>query len=301
MTIFYIHDERDVWHEHIAASAHKYGFNPQRVFTGHKDFEIGHWGFIRPHATPDRLLANIHDYGCMRNAGLKLVQDEHQVAFYDSKIRQLPLLRKWMPKTVLLLGEDEALAFLNSAGVDDLFPLVSKASEGASSMNVRFLNTRKDLAMHIEAVFKNGGLKVHHCDSKGTTSRQTGYLYLQEFVQHEFTYRVNIIGSGRVVFKRYNFPNRPAAQTGNVEGVYVHLPALLDFANKVASDIETEWCALDILECSPGDFVLLETSLAWPWPPEGKLKSLAKVPIHGTRFKWGQLFDCMFEEIVYGR
>lgn len=292
MTKFYILDERDIWAEPLAAAARKRGFEPVRVRRGHTDYVAGSWGFIRPHATPEVLRQNWRDYYNMRAAGVEVVQDTDQIELYEYKSGQTQRWNKWMPTTRLFDDYHDAMEYAHSDAPS--FPIVSKANEGASSVNVRILPDRDALLTHLAELW-GCGVRVRHCDSKGTTSVQHGYAILQEFIPHDVTYRVNIIGNGRAVFKRYNYPDRPVAQTGNVEPMMTEWSELLEFADRVAADIGTRWCALDILERPSGGFVLLETSLAWPWPSPGDCMS---APIFRTAHTWANLFEAMFDEIV---
>lgn len=289
---FYILDERDVWHEALAAAAKKRGFDPQRIRRGEQVTERG-WFFLRPHATPDVLRRNQCDYAVALHRRCKTVQDTDQVMLYEDKVGQFQKWARWMPPTWLFEDRDDAMLFAQywTGG-----RVVSKAKEGASSMNVRVLSPTQ-LMGHFNEVFGKG-VPVKHCDSKGTTSLQQGYALLQEFVPHDVTYRVNVIGRGRAVFKRYNYPDRPVAQTGNVEAMTEPDEELLAFADEVAAAIGTKWCALDILKWPNGNgYYLLETSLAWPWPSK---EPLASAPIFRTNYTWGQLFDCLLEEICDG-
>lgn len=293
--IFYILDERNVWHEAIADAARKRGFYPQRIRHGHeveRDDYGYDWGFIRPHATPDILKRNQTVDAPQMFQRLNMVQDMAQVQYYEDKIGQAYAFEEWLPRTWFFDNKEDARDFV---AVCD-FPVVSKAAVGASSANVRIIGEPGELRTHIRDIFERG-IKVYHRDSKGTTSLQKGYVLLQEFIPHDVTYRVNIIGNGRAVFKRYNYDDRPVAQTGNVEPMMEEWPELLEFADRVAAAIDTRWCALDILQRPTGEFVLLETSLAWPWPSPGKCN---EAPIFRTPYKWTELFDCMFEEIVCG-
>lgn len=291
MTKFYILDERNVWHEAIAAAASKRGFEPQRIRRGVEAIEPG-WGFIRPHATPSVLKQNQLDADWMFGR-LDMVQDLRQVRLYENKTRQSEEYIKWLPDTSYFTDLPAATGFAYSCR---RFPIVSKSAEGASSVNVRIIHDRVALSRHIHEIW-NGGITVKHCDSIGTTSLQRDYVLLQEFIPHDVTYRVNIIGNGRAVFKRYNYPDRPVAQTGNVEPMMEEPTELLEYADKVAAAIGTKWCALDILQRPGGGYVLLETSLAWPWPSPGACMS---APIFRTKYKWSELFECMFDEIVFG-
>lgn len=293
MSNFYILDEREVWHKAIAKEAKLFGFNPIRIFSADDVNDPG-WVFMRPHATPHILKRNQEDYFTLLDMGCSFIQDRTQIDLYEDKWSQSARFEKWMPLTFLGTRYQESFDFSVKTG----FPIVSKANVGASSVNVRIIYNEHELSDHLERIFSGAGVKVNHCDSKGTTSMQKGYAILQEFIPHDRTYRVNVIGNGRAVFKRYNYPDKPVAQTGNVSSQKIIDQDLLEFADQVAEDINTKWCALDILKRPSGEFALLETSLAWPWP--ATKKDIADAPIFRTKYKWVNLFRCMFEELKNG-
>lgn len=289
---FYILDERDVWHEAISGAAREYGFDPKRIRRGAEVKGPG-FGFIRTHATPKILAMNQADYEQMAKH-LVMIQDRRQVQLYENKTLQFQNFSDWMPETARLNSKGQAMAYAAQCG----YPIVSKADVGASSVNIRIIKNKPELEQHIKQVF-GPGVKVQHCDSKGTTSLQNGYVLLQQFIPHEITYRVNVIGNGRAIFKRFCYPDRQVAQTGNVApamSLNDEMESLLDFADRFAEFAETKWCALDILK--DGDsWRLLETSLAWPWPSPGDCN---KAPIFRTDYVWADLFRCMFSEIMKG-
>ncbi len=288
----YILDERDVWHAALAQAALEIGLDPIRIRRG-REVKTGGLGFIRPHATPAVLHRNkMDDYPQMRER-LTMIQDKSQVECYEDKTLQYSRYCKWMPPTWIMTEAAPARIMF------DEYPIVSKANEGASSVNVRIIRSRDELLAHIDQAF-GPGVPVQYCDSRGTTGLQKGYVYLQEFIPHDITYRVNIIGSGRAIFKRYCYPDRPVAQTGNVDAVHELDPlmeSLLDFADRFAAFAGTKWCALDILRHGD-EWKLLETSLAWPWPPTRA--DLASAPIFRTKYQWGDLFKCLMGEVLRG-
>ena len=128
---------------------------------------------------------------------------------------------------------------------------------------------------------------------------QKGYLLLQRFIPHKVTYRVNAIGNARAIFFRYCYPDRPAAQTGNVEPCDVlndEMDSLLEWSDRFFTSAKTKWCALDVLK--DGDkWVLLETSLAWPWPSPGRCN---EGPIFRSGHRWIGMFDVLMDEIKAG-
>lgn len=277
-------DERKVWWAPIIEAAAKRGIKGRRIFHGE---ECGEGlGFIRPHADPKRLKQNHRDYEVMASR-CDVYQDRAQVELYEDKSGQAALWGDWMPDTWRFNSKEPALALLDD--VD--YPLVSKADVGASSKNIRILENRDEAIRHVQQLFSQG-VPVDHC-AGGARSIQKGYALLQRFVPHEFTWRVNAIGNGRALFKRYCYPDKPVAMTGNTDPVMEmdeEVESVLEYADRFFAAAGTRWCAIDVLR--DGDqWVLLETSLAWPWPGVGKA-----APIFRTRFAWPEMFDCMFDE-----
>jgi hypothetical protein len=292
---FLILDERDVWHKSASAAASRAGYDPRRIFSGEAfSGEAGDVGFIRPHADWRRLPANRDDYARMA-ARLTMIQDAGQVQLYEDKSGQFARWGDWMPDTWRFTDAGAAQAFAAQAD----YPLVSKADVGASSTNVRILKTRSEAQAHLAQIFGAGVPVCHgaHCPK----TLQKGYALLQRFIPHQVTYRVNAIGRARAVFFRYCYPDKPVAQTGNVEPAFEmtdELESLLEYADRFYAHAGTQWCALDILR-DGAEWRLLETSLAWPWPSPGRCND-------GTIFraqpgrKWIHMFDVMFEEVAAG-
>jgi glutathione synthase/RimK-type ligase-like ATP-grasp enzyme len=288
---FFILDARDVWWKAAIEAARRHGHTGTRIRVGEEAVGPG-IGFIRPHADPKVLDINRADYLAMAQR-VTVIQDYNQVMLYEDKSGQAREWGHWMPVTARFMDRDRALAYIDSVP----FNIVSKADEGASSTNVRVFFNKDDARKHVNEVFRKG-VKVNCC-SGGAVVTQRDYVLLQEFIPHEVTWRVNVIGRHHAVFKRFNYKDRPVAQTGNVEPVMEmsdEIQSLLAFAKSVAESIGTKWCALDILQ-SPDGWKLLETSLAWPWPSPGKCN---EAPIFGSGKKWIDLFDVMFEEFDAG-
>jgi len=231
----------------------------------------------------------------MKAAGLTMIQDDAQIELYEDKSGQFDRWAEWMPATWFFMDEGAAQAFIASAE----FPLVSKADVGASSINVRILKTLDEAQRHVAKLFGDG-IWVHH-GANCPQTKQKDYVLLQRFIPHKITYRVNAIGDARAVFYRYCYPDRPVAQTGNVEPAFDmtdELDSLLEYSDRVFAAIGSKWCALDILKDVDGSWKLLETSLAWPWPSPGECN-------RGTIFrskgrKWIEMFDVMFDELERG-
>lgn len=246
------------------------------------------YGFLRLSMEPAVLRQNRSDYAVMASR-LTMIQDATQIAVYENKSEQFRRWSEWMPDTWRFTDEAEAMAFL----VTTDYPIVSKSDTGASSINVHIHADRKSAEAHVDQVF-GAGVKI----DRGR--RQRGYVLLQRFIPHEITYRVNAIGDCRAVFFRRCYPDRPVAQTGNVEPAFEMTPeveSLLDFADRFFAHAGTKWCAIDVLK--GGDqWRLLETSEGWPWPSPGRCNE-------GTIFrsrnrKWLEMFEALLDEIERG-
>lgn len=289
---FWVLDEREVWHAPMIKVARARGYDAKRIFRG-EECEGPGIGFIRCHAEPKALQRNQRDWDVM-SSRLTMIQDEAQVRCYENKSEQLRRWRDWMPPTRRFEDEGDAVRFAATAK----YPIVSKADVGASSVNVRVIQNERQMLEHISQIFGRG-IVVNHC-SGGARSKQHGYVILQEFIPHTVTWRVNAIGNCRAIFKRYCYPDKPVAQTGNVEPVMeldAETESLLEFADSFFAHANTKWCAIDILK--DGDkWRLLETSLAWPWPSPGACNEAPLFRSNGRR--WKQIWECMFDEIEAG-
>jgi hypothetical protein len=303
---FVILDARGNWFAPAIAVASGRGYEAHHVTRGiDTPKEGGGLGFLRPHADPRALKDNKEfDYPFMR-LRTTMVQDQTQVELYEDKSAQFWRFGEFMPPTWRFENREKAVEF---ARREAPYPIVSKADVGASSVNVRIIRDRNELLGHIQLAFTKG-IPVDHCAGGGkhgkrAASLQRGYVLLQQFIPgNAFTWRINAIGRGRAGFKRFNFPDRPVAQTGNVQPVMsLDEPGAAQafaFADKVFAALKTNWCALDILTAGEQHY-LLETSLAWPWPSPG---TCDEAPFFGDLVqprKWRGMWDLMIDEYERG-
>lgn len=295
--LFWMLDGRDVWHKPCMAVARQRGYEATRITQGHHAMDG--IGFIRPHADPNMLDMHKVDYMLMQRNGCRMIQDPAQVELYENKSGQLYRFGEFMPSSWRYGALSNALAALPGLPL----PIVSKANEGASSTNIRVIYTRADLEKHIRTIFTKG-IPVDHC-SGGYISKQRDYVLLQEFIPHEFTWRVNRIGNQYCVFKRYNYSNKPVAQTGNTKPVVEltdEIRSLLHYSQRVTDTIGSKWVALDILHHPTNGWRLLETSLAWPVGSFNEAKfwhdRLGTLLASGR--DWGQLWEVLFDELEAG-
>ncbi len=291
MKQFVFLDEREVWWKAAIEASREFGYTGKRIIRGTQMPE-GALGFIRPHAEPAALRLNQLDYTQMCQRGVVL-QDTGQMTCYEDKTLQYHRWGRWMPRTWVFNSLATAMEAL--AGLP--LPIVSKDNEGASSINVRILKTAVELQKHVVDVFA-GRVTVNPC-SGGRSFQQRGYVFLQEFIPHKVTWRVNAIGNARGIFMRRNYPDRPVAQTGNTDPVKVLDPfceRLLDWCDMVFDCLDTQWCALDVLDAD-GEFRLLETSLAWPWPSPGDCDNAT---LFRSKYRWIDMWRCMFSQYAEG-
>ena len=114
MTDLFVLDERDVWHEAIIAAGARAGYTGKRIKRGHEPRGETGIGFIRPHADPKHLRFARADYVEMRQ-GPTMIQDPDQVWVYEDKSSQFYRWGRWMPDTVVLTDEAEALTYVRGS------------------------------------------------------------------------------------------------------------------------------------------------------------------------------------------
>jgi hypothetical protein len=293
MNVMYVFDElpKSCWDKAIIAELRQ-----RPNWTGRKvkaSFQLRRPGYVFIRLAMNEKLLQWHRRiaDIMREVpGMRLIQDPTQVELYEDKIKQTQQFHHWMPHTELAFSEADAQILLP----DMTYPFISKAKVGASSCNVRLITNMVEARREIELSFVGDGIpNLSHYPN------QKGYLIWQEYIPHDITYRVNIIGRQFFVFKRYCYPDRPMAQTGNVEPVLVmddEIASLLEYTKEIAAEIETKWCAFDILK-GPNGWLLLETTLGWPWPSPGNCDECV---CWNSPHKWADMFKVLFDEIEAG-
>ncbi len=285
-------DDKPSWSRCAVVAAKAAGHDARLIQRGAEIDADGGYGFIRLQMDQRALARNRDDYAIAARR-VTMIQDATQVRIYEDKSAQFALWSEWMPDTWRITNADEAMDFVRQYRA---FPLVGKADVGASSVCVRILESRKAAEHYVEQIFSPAGLQL------GWRNQiQRGYVLLQRFIPHKTTYRVNAIGNCRAVFFRHCYPDRPVAQTGNVDPAMVmtdELESLLDYADRFLEHAGTRWCAIDILRDESG-WKLLETSQGWPWPSPGTCN---EAPIFRSRNQqtWRDMFGVLMDEIADG-
>lgn len=301
MKKIWVLDERNVWWDDLESTGREYGYKATRIYNGHEAGDEG-VGFIRTHALPNVLKKNQNEDDPAMREHLLMIQDRAQVEVYENKTEQWRRWGQWYPPTWHFTDKDEAIEFVRQYDGK----LVSKADVGASSKNVRWLTSAAAAEEHVRKIFEEG-IEVLHCGGtpgghKGPgVSIQNDYVLLQKGIDHDRTWRVNIIGDCMAVFMRYCYKDKMVAQTGNTDPVVKMTPqveSLLEYARQVNQDVQSKWVALDILQ-DGDDWRLIETSLAWP-AGSRTAGGCDVSKIWGSDYDWSGIWNVMYEELERG-
>lgn len=230
--------------------------------------------------------------------GNRYIQDLQQIEFYEDKQAQMEQFGAWMPESHIFTDREAAEAYAGDIYERYRFPAVSKSREGSSSHNIRILQTRADAKREIEAIWSDRGLKLHT-----QPGWQKGYWLVQEFIPHNITFRVTIVGSKIHVYKRFCYPDKAVAAPARVvptEPVNYADPVMQDllaWSAKVFEDIGTKFCAIDVLyDHQRQKWVLLETSLAWARGDDPAANS----KFFDSKWSLNQQWDLLLDEIEAG-
>lgn len=283
----------DSWGREVAQAAILRGHKATMFRNQGEVGGAGYW-FARRRQFPPLYEADERHLGSLwaNRQYLHFVQDRQQWLCYEDKIRQYRLFSEWMPRTWYCPSAEAAYRALDQCW----FPLVSKASVGSSSVNVRILADAEAAQQEIDLAF-SGGLPMRH---GAQDARQTGYLLWQQFIPHQVTWRVTAVGTKRHAYRRFCYPDKavaapaavvatePAAMSDEVE-------SLLDFSNRFFEFAGTQWCAIDVLKADPG-WRLLETSLAWARGGD----SAGNASFYGTEYSLNTQAQLLVSEIEQG-
>ena len=93
------------------------------------------------------------------NPKLVLVPDYRMSVLYDDKAEQARQFSKWLPRTHIFWTPNGARNYLEHSAK---FPFVSKAQEGSSSANVRFIETIDQAKLEVRQAFSDIGIKLKY-------------------------------------------------------------------------------------------------------------------------------------------
>lgn len=194
------------------------------------------------------------------NADLTLIPDYRSSVLYDDKLEQARQLARYMPRTRVFYTPGASRRFLDSGPI---LPFMSKSLDGASSHNVRFVETYDAAKLEIRQAFSDLGIKCRY------SQVQRGYLMWQDFIPgNEGDVRIAAIGNKRLILRRGNFPDRPMA-SGNGKLTPIisledpEIMAALFTANEFFAAENLKWSAVDMIRDQVGRWYILEITVGW--------------------------------------
>jgi hypothetical protein len=206
--------------------------------------------------------------------GKPIVPSCDEIWFWESKRR----MRDWLlvhniphPSTEVFYNEEEAFDFASRCDL----PVVVKSNSGASSHGIFVLRNRRRLQRMVRRAFGRG-LRKRWGDGR---DREWGFIIFQEFIPHDFEWRIVRIGSSflcRRKVRRGDF----ASGNGLIEWGSP-ASALLDFVRDVTDQGGFQSMALDVF--------VREESTSGPRFLVNELQTLVgakELPDHPARGRW---------------
>lgn len=253
-------DDAHNWGSMLVAAAKERGIDA-RLFESPRDPDEG-FVFMHMHHHPR---VRLYHKRCMAimamNPNLTLIPEYRSSLLYDDKIEQARQLARWMPRTFLYYTPGAARRGLDAKMPE--YPFVSKASQGASSHNVRFVQTPEEARAEIRAAFSDRGIKLHYSES------QSGYLLWQQFIPNNAgDIRIIAIGRKRLVLRRGNRADKPfASGSGKLKPIVdledEEVLAALHFSNDFFTAEDFKWCGIDLVKDEKGRWYVLEVTVGW--------------------------------------
>lgn len=185
------------------------------------------------------------------------------------------------PKTNVFYFEDEAVYFTNKLSS---FPIVAKTNIGASGSGVVIIENKNELLQYIRGTFQGNGAKkrVGPNLKKGKVinrafnlmlapkkiiekyavykaramDAQRDFVLLQEFIPHQFEWRVVRLGDSFFAHKKMLLGNMTS---GSLLKDYGSPPLeLLDFVKELTDRFNFKSMAVDLFEKSPSEYLVNE-------------------------------------------
>lgn len=210
--------------------------------------------------------------------GAKVFPTLKEVLIYENK----RFLSFWLeankiphPDTWVFYNKEEALNFVNQ---NKNYPIVGKINIGASGKGIQFLNNYKEVLHYIQRSFSKVGLKSRWYPDfkKGNLIRrmknftknksyrterfntykaiydesQRGFVIFQEYIPHEYEWRVVRIGDSFFAHKKLKRGNKAS---GTLKKEYGTPPLdLLDFVKEITDKHQLYSQSIDIFESERG-------------------------------------------------
>ena len=208
-----------------------------------------------------------------RTLGNRIYPSPQEIFIYENKI----VLSKWLsenkiphPNTNVFFNKSEAITFCKQSN----YPIVAKLSIGASGRGVQILKTQTEASNYIDSVFSGKGVRqsVGPNLEKGNIlkrvinnvlnpigvikkikkysdiygDKQTDFVLFQEFIPHDFEWRVVRIGNSFFAHKKI-VKNKKAS--GSLIKGYENPPLeLFNFVKRITDEHQMFSQAVDIFE-----------------------------------------------------
>ncbi len=206
-----------------------------------------------------------------------------EILIYENK----RLLSFWLeandlphPKTDVFYDKDEASSAIQSGS----FPIVAKTNIGASGSGVKILHSYNEAQEYINNAFSSRGTQqrwwpnfkkrgifkrgLHYIFNPNDIKKkadiykrkkneiQKGFVLLQEYIEHEFEWRVVVIGDSYFAHKKLKIGEKASGST--LKG-YDNPPIrLFDFAKDIMEKYGLYSQAIDLFETKDGELLINE-------------------------------------------
>lgn len=329
--IFCYGTDRGNWGQTIVSLAKARGHTAQ-IFTECFQVPAVHsYVFMRVPQFPPGLDKGIRDYGELhaRHDALDvhprhtMIIDADTVRMYEDKAAQAEAYPEWMPETMVNRTDDEGFPatdlhdFLED-GLQTLgLPLISKASFGSASANVRLIQTRQDALRDLMQAFHSEGIPAR----RGGAARQQGHVIWQQFLPgNDYDYRACINGQYVCLLRRYNRNDRPMASgSGNHEPVTElngETTAVLEKSFEFFRRNGIKWGGIDLvfdgnagiglsetrverLREEADLWKILETTLGWSQSAYKHCRYFG-ANFTPTKYEGHQIFDLLLDQLEWG-
>lgn len=198
---------------------------------------------------------------------------------YFAQVSGLPI-----PETHVFYSRKEANEFINTTQ----YPVVVKTNIGAAGTGVEILKTRNNAEKYIKRAFTGGIKRKSGPNLQITTKRsllrrsindpkyfierlkfyrkirgerQTNFVIFQEYISHDFEWRIVKVGDSYFGHKKLKIGEKAS---GTKEKKYDVPPGgLLDFVDSICEKCKFNMIAVDIFETPDGNYYINEMQTQW--------------------------------------
>lgn len=194
-----------------------------------------------------------------------IIYENKKMLSYFLQAKKIP-----HPRTDVFYDKKEARSFVET----NSYPIVSKTSIGASGSGVKIIKNEKEAKKYINQAFSRQGIKRRFGPNRVTgnphkwltkalkspryfinktksylteySHGECDYVIFQEFIPHDYEWRVVKIGKSYFAHKKVKFGDKAS---GSKEINYVNPPlSILDFVKEICDENKFEMMAVDIFE-----------------------------------------------------